>query len=148
MSLFALLSQVMSRHGDKLSVNISTTKEGADPELRLIISANLGPTSKDATEQEAQRRASLAMPLVIQGTAADCEYELKAHINKYARHVDETAASILRMQQAKSAADNAKPAPKPKASPKQKASQDDEPDNQPKQATTMPAAAPSGADEF
>lgn len=98
MPLFTTLANAVKRTGDALDIKMSTVEGGDAPTIRLVITANLGGVPKEASAKEAAMRAALSSPLVIQGTPEECEAALEQHITTYSQHLDQTQASISRMQ--------------------------------------------------
>lgn len=109
MALLTTISRVIQQQGDKLNVAIETLEGGNTPHLRLVITPRLNPIGGNASEQEIAFRSALRQPLIVTGTAEECEAQLERHIGNYQRHLDDTTESLQRMEASRTKAENSKP---------------------------------------
>lgn len=106
MSLLTTISQIARQKGDKLSIAIETQGGGESPKLRLVITPRLGPAEASLSAQEVAYRSAMRLPLIVTGTAEECEEKLVQHITQYSQHIDEAGDALRRMAEARTKAEH------------------------------------------
>lgn len=74
--------------GQNQSLNIDVQGLG-DGQLKLLISANLGPIPENADTQETKLRVALSRPLIVTGTPEQIEEGLASRLASHAQAVNE-----------------------------------------------------------
>jgi len=66
-----------------------TVESSSATGLKILITANLGPTPEKASAAEAQLRAAMCRPLIITGSAEDVEADLVKRLTHHVRALDQ-----------------------------------------------------------
>lgn len=113
---FEKLSSIFQGEGTRL---VCEVVEAGSGEITVRITPDLGATPSNASEEEANLRALLAVPMTLTGTPAEVDGMLDEHLSKRApiqkSGSDALAGLASKVAKATEAANSAKP----KAAPKQ-----------------------------
>ncbi|MCG8911015.1 PRTRC system protein E [Pseudomonas sp. DP-17] len=148
-TFFSAVAPAVANAKQRITVDIEGLGEGR---IKVLLSANLGPTPEKATDAEAALRAALAKPLVVAGTPAEVEAALLDRVTHHVQAVNEGSAMLeqIRSLGAQAIAAVQKPATKP-AAPVEASDEDDDEagDSQPPAAEhTQQPAAPAPFDNL
>lgn len=69
----------------RLNISIESAHSNG---LKVVVTADLGPTPEKATEAEAQLRAAMCRPLIVTGPAEGVETDLQNRLTQHVRALD------------------------------------------------------------
>lgn len=90
-TFFTAISQAVTGANKRINVDIEGLSEGR---IKVLLSANLGPTPENACDSEIKLRAAIAMPLLVSGTAEEVEAALYQRVRSHALAINEGAAML------------------------------------------------------
>ncbi|MBB3105262.1 hypothetical protein [Azomonas macrocytogenes] len=139
-SFFAAISQAVNGTDRRIHIDLQGL---ADGRIKVLLSADLGPTPDTASNTEVQLRAALAKPLLVSGTPAEVEAALSERVCTHTAALNEGTRLLdeIRVLGSQALAD-AKKARDPK--PKALATQNDATNSNNKEAN-LPSVQPEQA---
>lgn len=90
------LATALSGTQHRLNVAIESAPNDG---VKVLVTADLGPTPEKATEAEAQLRAAMCRPLIVSGSAADVDAALVHRLTKHVRGLDEGQSLLDEIRQ-------------------------------------------------
>lgn len=148
-TFFTAVSQAVAMSKQRINVDIEGLGDGR---IKVLLSANLGPTPESASASEVQLRAALAKPLLVSGTPEEVEEALHERVKAHAAVLNEGESLLeqIRSLGAKAMAERKGDAPATAAQPEEDDDVEEERgDSKPVAQQTTPApAAPAAFDSL
>ncbi|HHG4594546.1 PRTRC system protein E [Pseudomonas aeruginosa] len=149
-TFFTAVSQAVAMSKQRINVDIEGLGDGR---IKVLLSANLGPTPENASASEVQLRAALAKPLLVSGTPEEVEEALHERVKAHAAVINEGASLLeqIRSLGAKAMAERKGGAPATAAQPEEEDDdvEEERGDSKPVAQQTTPApAAPAAFDSL
>lgn len=150
-TFFSVLANALSGTQHRLNVAIESAPNSG---LKVLVTADLGPTPDKASEDEIQLRAAMCRPVILTGSAGDVEQALIVRLTKHVRALDEGSSLLdeiqkMRYEVREKATKAPNEAPK-KADGEEQQDSEEQPTSGPASATSAPKAeqAPALADNL
>jgi hypothetical protein len=85
-TFFSVMATALA--GTQHRVNVAIETASADA-LKVMVTADLGPTPEKASEQEVQLRAAMCRPLILVGSAVEIEEALMKRLTQHVQALNE-----------------------------------------------------------
>lgn len=85
-TFFSVMASALA--GTQHRVNVAIETASADA-LKVMVTADLGPTPEKASEQEVQLRAAMCRPLILVGSAVEIEEALLKRLTQHVQALNE-----------------------------------------------------------
>ncbi|MBM3105664.1 PRTRC system protein E [Pseudomonas sp. V1] len=90
-TFFQAISQALTDSNKRINVDITGLEGGR---IKVVMSANLGPTPAKASEAECKLRAAIAKPLLLSGTPEEVEGALFERVRTHAEVVNHGMSAL------------------------------------------------------
>ncbi|MFJ2456662.1 PRTRC system protein E [Pseudomonas protegens] len=108
-TFFTAISQALTDSSKRINIDISGLEGGR---VKVVLSANIGPTPAKASEAEIKLRAAIAKPMMLSGTPEEVEAALFERVRSHAEVVNHGMSALDEIRKLSEAAmQAAKPAP-------------------------------------
>lgn len=85
-TFFSVMASALAGTQHRVNVAIETASAAA---LKVMVTADLGPTPEQASEQEVLLRAAMCRPLILVGSAAEIEEALMKRLTQHVQALNE-----------------------------------------------------------
>ena len=85
-TFFSVMAAALAGTQHRVNVSIETASA---VELKVMVTADLGPTPEKASEQEVQLRAAMCRPLILVGSAVEIEEALMKRLTQHVQALNE-----------------------------------------------------------
>ncbi|MDF5950309.1 PRTRC system protein E [Pseudomonas aeruginosa] len=108
-TFFTAISQALTDSNKRINIDVSGLEGGR---VKVVLSANIGPTPAKASEAEIKLRAAIAKPMMLSGTPEEVETALFERVRSHAEVVNHGMSALDEIRKLSEAAvQAAKPAP-------------------------------------
>ncbi|EPJ2933969.1 PRTRC system protein E [Pseudomonas aeruginosa] len=140
-TFFTAISQALTDSNKRINIDVSGLEGGR---VKVVLSANIGPTPAKASEAEIKLRAAIAKPMMLSGTPEEVETALFERVRSHAEVVNHGMTALDEIRKLSEAAvQAAKPAPSaPTAAKGNSAAAEDDSDDSDLESGSEPATKP------